>query len=330
MSVKIGLLGCSSVAKKYFFPFIQLSELANIEIIGSRSLTKAREWARKYKCNQFGSYEDVINSGVDAIYITLPIGSHEQWALKSANAGKHVLCEKSSTTSYESAKNMVKTARKNNVKILEAFSFRFHPQHEKIRELIANEIGQTHHFYGIYGFPPPLESDIRWQKELGGGVLNDVTCYPLCASRFVFESEPVSVLSHLEFSDKFNVDKCVDIIVKYPGGKTAFISSGFNHYYQSKYSVWGSEGRITTQRAYAVPRDYKTSVYLDKHDIQSETVIPLADQYAIMFDIFCNVITNRIKMPFNFENDLLEQAKLMESVRISGREQRLVPLSEIT
>ena len=48
-----------------------------------------------------------------------------------------------------------------------------------------------------------------------------------------------------------------------------------------------------------------------------------------MFDIFCNVITKRIENPYDFENDLLNQAKLMESVRISNHEKRLVYLSEI-
>ena len=329
MVLKIGAIGCSDVAKRQLFPAIDSSQLANVEYIGSRSLKKAEEWAKKYGCSKFGTYDDVIDSNIDAVYISLPIGLHEEWTLKAAKAGKHVLCEKSSTTSYESAKKMVKTGKENNIRILEGFAFRFHPQHKQIRELICREIGELHNFYGIYGFPLPLEDNIRWKKELGGGVLNDVSCYPIYASRLVFQSEPISVLSHLEFDKKFDVDKSADIILKYPNEKTAFVSSGFNNYYQSKYSVWGSKARISTKRAYAVPRDYKTSVYLDKNDKISETIIPPVNQFAIMFDIFCNVITNNIKNPYDFENDLLEQAKLMESIRISSHEKRLVPLSEI-
>ena len=329
MVLKIGAIGCSDVAKRQLFPAIDSSQLANVECIGSRSLKKAEEWAKKYGCSKFGTYDDVIDSNIDAVYISLPIGLHEEWTLKAAKAGKHVLCEKSSTTSYESAKKMVKTGKENNIRILEGFAFRFHPQHKQIRELICREIGELHNFYGIYGFPLPLEDNIRWKKELGGGVLNDVSCYPIYASRLVFQSEPISVLSHLEFDKKFDVDKSADVILKYPNEKTAFVSSGFNNYYQSKYSVWGSKARISTKRAYAVPRDYKTSVYLDKNDKISETIIPPVDQFAIMFDIFCNVITNNIKNPYDFENDLLEQAKLMESIRISSHEKRLVPLSEI-
>ena len=145
----------------------------------------------------------------------------------------------------------------------------------------------------------------------------------------MFQSEPISVLSHLEFDKKYDVDKSADVILKYPHERTAFVSSGFNNYYQSKYSIWGSKARISTKRAYAVPRDYKTSIYLHKNDKVSETIIPTADQFAIMFDVFCNVITNNTQNPYNFENDLLEQAKLMTSIRISSHEKRLVLLSEI-
>jgi len=190
-------------------------------------------------------------------------------------------------------------------------------------------LGNIQNFYGIFGFPPPPENDIRWKKELGGGVLNDVTCYPICASRIIFQSEPVSVLAHLEFDKKFQVDKLADVFLKYKDEKTAFISSGFNNYYQSKYDVWGSNAKISTKRTYAVPQNYKTSIYLHKDDKIFETVIPPADQFGLMFDTFCSVVTNKTQNPYDFEKDLLDQAKLMESIRISNEEKRLVSLSDL-
>ena len=48
-----------------------------------------------------------------------------------------------------------------------------------------------------------------------------------------------------------------------------------------------------------------------------------------MFDTFCSVVTNKIQNPYNFEKDLLNQAKLMECIRISNREKRLVFLSDL-
>ena len=254
---------------------------------------------------------------------------HEEWCIKAAESGKHVLCEKSATDSFDSAKKILKSCKNNNVRILEALAFRFHPQHKQIQNLINEELGGIQNFYGIFGFPPPPKNNIRWRKELGGGVLNDVTCYPICASRIIFQSEPVSVLAHLEFDKESQVDKSADVLLKYKDAKIAFVSSGFNNYYQSKYDVWGSNAKISTKRAYAVPQNYETSIYLHKDDQIFETVIPPVDQFGLMFDAFCSVITNKTQSPYDFEKDLLEQAKLMESVRISNREKRLVFLSDL-
>ena len=66
-----------------------------------------------------------------------------------------------------------------------------------IQNLINEELGDVQNFYGIFGFPSPPKNDIRWKKELGGGILNDVTCYPICASRIIFQSEPTVSYTHL-------------------------------------------------------------------------------------------------------------------------------------
>ena len=47
MVLKIGAIGCSDVAKRQLFPAVDSSQLANVEYIGSRSLKKAEEWAKK-------------------------------------------------------------------------------------------------------------------------------------------------------------------------------------------------------------------------------------------------------------------------------------------
>ncbi len=330
MILKYGLLGCSNIAKKSFFPVLASSKTMEASFIGSRSIEKSKEWAEKYNVPSFGTYDDVINSNVDVIYITLPIAMHEEWTIKALNAGKHVLCEKSSTISFQSALNMINASRINNKRLMEGFSFRFHPQHTLINNLVLEELGEIQNFYGTYGFPAPGDDDIRWQKELGGGVLNDVTCYPICASRLIFGDNPESVMSHFIIDEKCDVDKSTDIMLHFKNGKSAFISSGFNNYYQSKYTLWGSNGKLETKRAYAVPASYETSVYLDKDDQIVEKKVETADQFSIMFDTFSKAINKEIEEPFNFEDDLIEQAKLMEAIRFSATEKRLVYLSEIS
>ena len=154
--IKIGIIGCSRIAKRSVIPAIIKSKYAEIEIIGSRCRRKKpKNFVKNLSVKEFGTYEDVIKDKlVDAVYISTPIGTHEEWAIKAALEGKHVYCEKSSTTSFESAKKILNTVKQNNVRIMEGFMFRFHSQHQKVRELIINDkIGEIMCFNGIFGFP---------------------------------------------------------------------------------------------------------------------------------------------------------------------------------
>ena len=221
MSLKFGLIGCSKTALKNFMPIINSTKNTSLEFIGSRELKKAEEWAKKNNC-KFGNYNEVIDSDVDAVYLPLPIGLHEEWAIKAAKSGKHILCEKSSTTSYNSAKKIIDVCKANNVRILEAFSFRFHPQHQKVQDLIKSNLGELHNFYGEFGFPPPSKNNIRWNQKLGGGVLNDAACYPICASRIIFKSNPISITASLDIDNEHQIDKKADIFLIFPNKKSPY------------------------------------------------------------------------------------------------------------
>ena len=119
------------------------------------------------------------------------------------------------------------------------------------------------------------------------------------------------------------------IFMLYPKNKTAFISSGFDNYYQSSYSIWGSKARITTKRSYAVPKNFVTSIYFHQDDEIKEIKIPEVDQFKIMLEKFCEPILGYNSSCFNFEDDLIAQAKVMEAVRLSHHEKRVVILNEI-
>ena len=90
MYLKVGLIGCANTALKNFIPSIQISDFAKLEFIASRSSTKANEWAKRFHCERFGSYDEIVESDVDIIYMPLPVGLHEEWIIKAARSGKHL------------------------------------------------------------------------------------------------------------------------------------------------------------------------------------------------------------------------------------------------
>ena len=292
------------------------SECAELEIIGSRSTDKAKEFASEFNCEKFGSYEDVISDdSVDAVYISTPIKSHAEWSKKATTAGKHVYVEKSSTYDLKSAKEMVESAKENNVRLMEGFMFRFHPQHQKVKELIKEgKIGEVKSFNGIFGFPAFPEGDIRYDS----GFLTDSGCYPICASRMIFDEEPLGVFCNQKKIPESSVDLGGSAILIYENGKTATITYSNGSYYQAKYEVWGTDGVISLDRAYSVPPDFTTKVTLQYNtennwDGRRTEIFEIEpkDHFLEMLDAFCMEITGTKKAPFDFEQELLNQAKAM-------------------
>jgi len=338
MTIKFGIIGCSRNAERSVIPAINKSQHAELQYIGSNSISKAKEFAKKFHCKKYGNYENVISDpDIDAVYISTPIGLHEDWILKSISAGKHVYCEKSITTSFESAKRIIHHARENNVRVLEGFMFKFHPQHMKVKEIIhQNRIGNPVSFSGIFGFPAFPLNDIRYNKSLGGGFLNDSGCYPISASRMIFNEEPIGVSCSLLYDGKTDVDVGGTSYLIFEKDKTASIVYGNGNYYQAGYSVWGSQGILSLDRAYSVPPDFSPMIKLKyssdftwegrKNEIFK---IEPANHFLIMLDTFCLDIANKTKSPFNFEEDILNQARVMDAHRISSSEKRFVYLDEL-
>jgi len=318
--IKFGIIGCSSIAQKSTIPAIVTSKNSVLEMIGSRSITKARKFAKEFDCNKFGSYDDVLNNqNIDAVYISLPMSMHEEWSIKAAKSKKHILCEKSATLSYNSAKKIVKECKNNNVKIMENFVFKFHPQQKKILELIKkNTIGDIHTFSSKYGFNLSYsKKNFRFNKKFGGGVLNDVGCYLISASMFIFKDIPISVFCNLQTNNKLNIDIRGSILLTFPRNKSALLSFGYDNYFQSTYDVWGNKGLIKVERAFNVTKDMKSIIALNQNDKIKKILIPTANQFQLTVDDFCAKIKNNTKS-YNFEKEFLNQALIMDAARKSS------------
>lgn len=328
--LRFGIIGCSRIAYSSTIPAILESEYAELEYIGSRTIAKAKKFATKFGCEKYGSYDDVLKDNkVDAVYISVPIGLHEKLSFHSATAKKHILCEKSSTGSFDSAKRMVSESKKNNVILMEGLMFRFHPSIQKVSELIKKKkMGKIFSFQSRYGFPSISKNDIRYQKELGGGILNDAGCYPICASRIIFEEEPISVNCNLIYDKKNKIDEFASIFLIFSNGRVAEMNVGYGMFYQSIYEVWGSKGILSLSKAYNITPNMSASLKINSDKNIKMNIKPV-NHFKLMIDAFSKEILDNHKSILNFEEDLLKQARVMEAARRSSKEKRIVKISEI-
>ena len=127
----------------------------------------------------FDSYGALLDSTeIDAVYIPLPNNLHREWTIRAAEAGKHILCEKPLALTAAECREMIAAADANNVYLMEAFMYRFHPRITEVMDLIAQDaIGRPHVTQAAFTFRLNRPDNIRFQPELGGGALMDVGCY---------------------------------------------------------------------------------------------------------------------------------------------------------
>ena len=118
------------------------------------------------------------------------------WSLRAIAAGKHVLCEKPIGLSVAEAEQLADVAAAHpQLKVMEAFMYRFHPQWQTARKLVHDgRIGELRTIHTDFSYFNDDPHNIRNQLEMGGGALMDIGCYPISLSRFIFDAEPTRVL----------------------------------------------------------------------------------------------------------------------------------------
>jgi len=336
--VRIGVLGCANIAERYAVPAFQSIENAEVISIASRTLEKAKEWASRFGIKAENSYDALVsNPDVDAVYIPLPVGLHKEWAMKAANNGKHVMCEKSLAESLGSAKTIVEACRSQGVVLYEDFMCDFHPQHAKVLSSVKNgDIGAPFVFRGYFGFPPLDKDSFRYDESLGGSSLGETGSYLVFMARKLFGEEPVATTCKLFYDQEKDIDIKGVAMLEFSGEKIALLVFSFDAVYQNNYSIWGSAGLIRVMRAYSIPPDMKPIIELIKNENFKEIVTnidaPAANHFELIFEDFCDTVLNKEERADKINSvysALLSQARVLEAMRISAREDRKVKLSEI-
>jgi predicted dehydrogenase len=313
--VKWGVLGAASIAVRKVIPGMQAGEWSEIVAIASRDLDKGQKAAEKLGIPKtYGSYEELLaDPEIDAVYIPLPNHLHVPWAIKAAEAGKHVLCEKPLSLSVAEAKTLLAVRDRTGVKIGEAFMVKTHPQWQHTRELIrSGRIGDLKAITGAFSYFNRDAANVRNVVEWGGGGLMDIGCYPIVTSRFIFSDEPVRVSGLIERDPEFETDRLASAILDFPSGQATFVCSTQMVPYQ-RMQFLGTKGRIEVEIPFNAPPDRPTRIFIDDgKDVFGSGVVmetfPICDQYTIQGDVFSRAIRGQGDIPMPIEDSIKNMA----------------------
>ncbi|WP_179135694.1 Gfo/Idh/MocA family protein [Planomicrobium okeanokoites] len=251
--VRWGVLSTAKIGLTQVIPAIERAENAELAAIGSRS-DKVHAIAEEHGISTaYESYEALLaDSEIDAVYIPLPNHLHKEWTMKAAAAGKHVLCEKPAALTAAEAEEMVGFCRSRNVKFVEAFMYQLHPQHSRVKEIMASgEIGDIRLIQSSHSFyMADRDTNIRMDKKMGGGSLYDLGCYSIQLSRHLTDAEPVEVQAFAEMDKTDGVDLTAHGWLRFENGIRALFDCSFDMVPRNEYEVIGTQGSIRVPHAF--------------------------------------------------------------------------------
>ncbi|HEX7016054.1 MAG TPA: Gfo/Idh/MocA family oxidoreductase [Cyclobacteriaceae bacterium] len=320
MKLRWGILSTAKIGLNKVIPAIQQSKLGVVTALSSRSIDRAREAAQKAGIPKaYGTYEELLSDpDVDAVYNPLPNHLHVPWSLKALEAGKHVLCEKPIGMNAAEAEQLRDAAQRYpNLRIMEAFMYRLHPQWVKAKELVeSGSIGklQTIHSFFCYNNPDP--ANIRNVADIGGGGLMDIGCYCISLSRFIFAAEPTRVLGAIEFDPAFGTDILTSGMLDFENGTATFTCATQLHPYQ-RVNIFGDAGRIEIEIPFNAPPDKPTRLWLHDRMGTDTITFDLCDQYTIEADAFARAVLENTAVPTSLD-DAVWNMKVIDAIRKSA------------
>ena len=288
-----GIIGVSNFAVRKIVPAMRGCEHSELAAIASRDAARAKEAAATLEIpKSYGSYEELLaDPDIDVIYNPLPNHLHVAWSIRAAEAGKHVLCEKPISATTADLRSLIEAKNKYKVAVAEAFMIRFHPQWQRVSELVrGGAIGELRAVSTCFSYYNANPENVRNIVDYGGGGMWDIGCYAVNVSRLLFAAEPRAVTAAFSTDPQFQVDRIASGILQFDQGQSVFVVGTQMVPYQ-RVQVFGTKGRIEVEVPFnAIPGE-AMRIYLDNGSdlrgagVTSEVVVP-CDQYTLQADSF--------------------------------------------
>jgi predicted dehydrogenase len=325
-----GILGTGLIAD-LFAADLPSSRYGRVQAVASRDAGRASGFARQHGIPQaYGSYAALLaDPEIDGVYIALPNNLHLEWTERSADAGKHVLCEKPMAMNAREAAQAVDAARRNDVVLLEGFMYRMHPQIAELVHLLqAGTIGEVRMLEASFGGNMNGGfGNYRMRREAGGGAVMDLGCYGVSIARLVAGvmagrrfDEPTSVQAAARIGNRSQVDEWSAAILSFGGPMIATVACGNQVDITSRVRIWGSAGSVELTNPWQPGHRNGSGTLLVQAPgaPEPEARVILADRplYALEADVFAQAVRNgRVPAPAMDTDDSLGNMRVLDAWR---------------
>ena len=322
--VNWAVLGAARITEK-IIPSIIKSKQGQIVAVGSRRQNSAEECIKKYapkhidKIKYYKGFDSILNDkNIDVVYIPLSNEEHTETAIKAINNKKHVLIEKPMAIKSQEVELLINAAKKNDVKIMEGFMYVFHPQFDRIQNIINSSIlGDINYAHSMFSFPiqPARFYRINRSIDNGGGALWDIGPYAIHTIRSCFKENPKRVYGQSKLNEH-GADISTTGMIDFGLNKKATFDISFECVRRSEFEVFGQNGRLKCPLVWQPDNSPAKIIYSTEKSGLKEEIVPTANHFDLEIDHFNSAIIQDGNLKLSGK-DALWNSKTLEAIQKS-------------
>jgi D-xylose 1-dehydrogenase (NADP+, D-xylono-1,5-lactone-forming) len=327
-----GILGAARVNERLLPAIIEASN-SQLVAIASRREGAARATLEKYAPNHtekvtcYDDMDSLINDkNIDAIYCPMANEEHAEWAIKAIQQGKHVLIEKPMATTLSDIEVIETAAIKANVKVMEGFMYRFHPQHARVAELVkSGVIGDILSVRSSFSFLMREARMYRINRAMsqGGGAMWDIGPYAIHTLRWGMgimsgaPIEPISIIAHAKLNEH-GADIVTSGVLDFgldTKGRARFghFDVSFERSRKSEYELIGDKGWLKCHTVWAFDKDIPVISWGTDAGESGEEKLAPANHFTLEIEHFSDCVLNN-KSPHLTFDDAKVNCKAIQTV----------------
>ena len=314
-ALRIGVLGCADIARRRMLPAMAAEPGVRHRRRGEPGRGPGARGRRAVRRAAGARLRRAAGRRTTWTRCTCrcPPALHAEWVAAALRAGKHVLAEKPLTTDLAAAdRDWWRWPREPGLVLMENFMFVHHCQHQTVASWWPTARSANSGLPGGVRGAPAARRRHPLPAELGGGALLDTGVYPVRAAlHFLGDAARASSAPPCRTARPTAVDTSGAVLLRSPEGAGVQLSFGLDHGYRSMYELWGSEGRITVERAFTPPADHRPIVRVERRGGTEEVLLPADDQVARTVAAFARAVRSGAAP----DPVMVSQARLLQAVR---------------
>ncbi len=308
----------------------------------SGDMAKAKKVALQYDIPEkniynYQNFDNIKNNPeIDAVYIVLPNSMHEEFVVRSAKAGKHVLCEKPMANSSREAERMIDACKKAGKKLMIAYRIQYEPNNRQMKEWTrTKKFGKVKVITSVNVQNIGDPNQWRLKKALaGGGSLPDIGLYDINTNRYLLGEEPHMVNASIYTTPndpRFKeVEETVMFQMFFPSGAVANNTCSYGVHDSKHYRCYADNGGwFGMDPGFSYHGLMPEASYVEgKSENKMNPKLTEQNQFALEIDHFSECVIED-KTPFTPGEEGLQDQKIMEAIYESARTGKPVKLERI-